>query len=84
MSRPRQCLFFSLAVLQNNAAQLLASLGFPVSLKSKAAFFVKKRRAVVPKEKEAIHELLIIGDMATRAIEQLAALVDEVHYWPGH
>ncbi|XP_052121253.1 dynein beta chain, ciliary-like isoform X2 [Frankliniella occidentalis] len=67
-----------LIVMQNNAAQLLPSLGFPVSLKSKAAFFVKKRRAVVPKEREAMHELLIIGDMATRAIEQLAALVDEV------
>ncbi|XP_034234645.1 dynein beta chain, ciliary [Thrips palmi] len=67
-----------LIVMQNNAAQLLPSLGFPVSLKSKAAFFVKKRRAVVPKEKEAMQDLLIIGDMATRAIEQLAALVDEV------
>lgn len=71
------CLCQVLLVLLNNAAQLFVSNSFPVSLKSKAAYFIKKKRDVVPKER--ILEMVILGDMATKPIEQLAALVDEVN-----
>lgn len=64
-----------LIILQNNAAQLLAANNFPVSLKSKAVYFVKRQRGPVPKED--ISQYIIFGDMAVKPIEQLAALVDE-------
>nr|CAD7455112.1 unnamed protein product [Timema tahoe] len=64
-----------LVILQNSAAQLQVATSFPLSLKSKAAYFIKKRRHPVPKEDISDH--LILGDMATKPIEQLAALVDE-------
>nr|CAD7197239.1 unnamed protein product [Timema douglasi] len=65
-----------LVILQNSAAQLQVATSFPLSLKSKAAYFIKKRCQPVPKEDISDH--LILGDMATKPIEQLAALVDEV------
>ena len=65
-----------LIVLQNNAAQLLAANSFPVSLKSKAVYFIKRQRGPVPKENISHH--VILGDMAMKPIEHLAALVDEV------
>jgi dynein heavy chain len=64
-----------LIILQNNAAQLLAANSFPVSLKSKAVYFVKRQRGPVPKEDISQH--IILGDMAMKPIEHLAALVDE-------
>ena len=63
-------------MLQNNAAQLLAANSFPVSLKSKAVYFIKQQRGPIPKENISHH--IIFGDMAVKPIEQLAALVDEV------
>ncbi|GFG28503.1 hypothetical protein Cfor_03628 [Coptotermes formosanus] len=65
-----------LIILQNNAAQLLAASSFPVSLKSKAVYFIKRQQGPVPKEEISQH--IILGDMAMKPIEQLAALVDEV------
>lgn len=65
-----------LIVMQNAAAQLLLATSFPVSLKSKATYFIKKKKQPVPKEN--IGENLVVGDMATKPIEQLASLVDEV------
>nr|CAD7428767.1 unnamed protein product [Timema monikensis] len=65
-----------LVILQNSAAQLQVATSFPLSLKSKAAYFIKKRCHPVPKEDISDH--LILGDMATKPIEQLAALVDEL------
>jgi len=64
-----------LIILQNTAAQLLAANSFPVSLKSKAVYFIKRQEGPVPKE--AISQHIILGDMAMKPIEQLAALVDE-------
>ena len=64
-----------LIILQNNAAQLLAASSFPVSLKSKAVYFIKREQGPVPKEE--ISQQVILGDMAVKPIEQLAALVDE-------
>ncbi|XP_054276549.1 dynein beta chain, ciliary [Macrosteles quadrilineatus] len=65
-----------LIILQNAAAQLIPSTTFPVNLKSKAAYFIKKSKLVVPKEN--LSEVLILGDLATKPIEQLAVLVDEI------
>ena len=64
-----------LIILQNNAAQLLAASSFPVSLKSKAVYFIKRQQGPVPKEE--ISQQIILGDMAMKPIDQLAALVDE-------
>jgi len=64
-----------LIILQNNAAQLLAASSFPVSLKNKAVYFIKREQGPVPKEEISQH--IILGDMAVKPIEQLAALVDE-------
>ncbi|XP_075210990.1 dynein heavy chain at 93AB [Lycorma delicatula] len=65
-----------LIVLQNNAAQLIPATSFPVSLKSKAAYFIKRSKISVPREN--LNHALILGDMATKPIEQLATLVDEI------
>jgi dynein heavy chain len=53
----------------------LAANNFPVSLKSKAVYFIKRQRGSVPKEDFSQH--IILGDMAVKPIEQLAALLDE-------
>lgn len=58
------------------AAQLFAMDGFPVPLKTKAIYFVKIAKVVVPKDNPS--SVLIIGDMASKPIEQLATIVDDV------
>lgn len=58
------------------AAQLFAMDSFPVPLKTKAIYFVKIGKVVVPKENP--NSVLIIGDMASKPIEQLATIVDDV------
>ena len=61
---------------QNAAVQLVPSNNFPVCLKNKAAYFVKKEKCVITKDN--ISRCIIFGDMATKLIEHLAVLVDEV------
>lgn len=58
------------------AAQLFAMDSFPVPLKTKAIYFVKINKVVVPKDNPS--SVLIIGDMASKPIEQLATIVDDV------
>lgn len=58
------------------AAQLFAIDSFPVPLKTKAIYFVKIAKVVVPKHNPS--SVLIIGDMASKPIEQLATIVDDV------
>lgn len=65
-----------LLISQNAAIQLVASNNFPVCLKNKAAYFVKREPCVI--NKENLNTLIIFGDMATKPIEQLASIVDEV------
>ncbi|XP_024080369.1 dynein beta chain, ciliary-like, partial [Cimex lectularius] len=65
-----------LVISQNNAAQLIPSTSFPVILKNKGAYFVKKNKGPVPKTELNHH--IIYGDLATKPIEQLAILVDEI------
>lgn len=63
-------------LIQNMAAQLFAMDSFPVPLKTKAIYFVKINKVVVPKDNPS--SVLIIGDMASKPIEQLATIVDDV------
>lgn len=58
------------------AAQLFAMNSFPVPLKTKAIYFVKVGKVAVPKDNP--NSVLIIGDMASKPIEQLATIVDDV------
>lgn len=68
--------FKNFLYLQNAAVQLVASNNFPVCLKNKAAYFVKRDPCVI--NKDNLGNLIIFGDMATKPIEQLASIVDEV------
>lgn len=66
-----------LIIIQTPSAQLLPATSFPLSqLKTKGVFFIKKHPMEVPKENCA--DCLIVGDLATRPIDQLSSLVDEV------
>ena len=62
--------------MQTNSAQLQVSSTFPIVLKNKAVFIAKRSKGPVPKDN--LESSLIYGDMATKPIEHLAALVDEV------
>lgn len=65
-----------LIILLTSALQLIPVTRFPISLKNKGVYFVKKVIAPVPKD--APEEMLIIGDLAIKTIDHLASLVDEV------
>jgi len=65
-----------LLVMLNTAAQLVPVSGFPVNLKSKAAFFARVQKE--PVTSANMRHLIVLGDLALKPIEQLAALVDEV------
>lgn len=65
-----------LIITLTSSLQLIPVTRFPVSLKNKGVYFVKKSIAAVPKD--VPEETLIIGDIATKAIDYLASLVDEI------
>lgn len=66
-----------LVILLTPAAQLVPTTVFPLTqLKTKGVYFIKKLALEVPLEK--CEEWLILGDLATRTIDQLSSLVDEV------
>lgn len=66
-----------LVILLTPSAQLLPTTTFPLAqLKSKGVYFIKKLQQEVPREK--CEQWLILGDLATRTIDQLSTLVDEV------
>ncbi|KAF4519850.1 hypothetical protein B566_EDAN005192, partial [Ephemera danica] len=65
-----------LVIMLNSAAQLVPLTAFPINLKSKAAYFARVRRE--PVTATNMRSLLVVGDLAVRPIEELAALVDEV------
>ncbi|CAD7086485.1 unnamed protein product [Hermetia illucens] len=66
-----------LIIILTPAAQLVPSTSIPLAqLKSKGVYFIKKGLREVPRE-ECEH-FLIFGDLATRSIDQLSSLVDEV------
>lgn len=66
-----------LVIVLTQAAQLIPLTSFPLTqLKSKGVYFIKKESTPVPKLE--CSNFLIFGDLATRSIDQLSSLVDEV------
>ncbi|EDW38589.1 GL12690 [Drosophila persimilis] len=66
-----------LIIILTPAAQLVPSTTFPLSqLKSKGVYFIKRYAEPIPRED--CGNYIIYGDLATRTIDQLSALVEEV------
>lgn len=66
-----------LVIQFTQSAQLLPVTTFPLTqLKSKGVYFVKRLPIEVPRDNCA--SWLISGDLATRSIDQLSCLVDEI------
>ncbi|XP_061390860.1 dynein beta chain, ciliary isoform X1 [Musca vetustissima] len=66
-----------LIIILTQSAQLLPSTTFPLTqLKSKGVYFIKKHPEPIPREN--CNHFIISGDLATRTIDQLSALVEEV------
>ncbi|TMW50187.1 hypothetical protein DOY81_004746 [Sarcophaga bullata] len=66
-----------LIIILTPAAQLVPTTTFPLSqLKSKGVYFIKKYALPIPRED--CNNFIICGDLATRTIDQLSALVEEV------
>lgn len=68
--------FQSLIVTQS-AGSLSVGYEWPVQLKSKACYFVKKGRENVPKDQPP-RNVLLYGDLSYSPMDQLSAFVDEV------
>lgn len=67
----------TLIVMLTQAAQLVVATTFPLNnLKSKGIYFVKRYPKPVPRQ-DCKH-FLIYGDLATRTIDQLSVLVEEI------
>ncbi|XP_065078949.1 dynein beta chain, ciliary [Ochlerotatus camptorhynchus] len=81
-----------LIIILTPSAQLIPLVSFPIQqLKNKGVYFVKKNAIEVPRE--GCKDCLVVGDLATRTIDQLSCLVDEIfvpllsnsdnhHGWP--
>ncbi|KOC63714.1 Dynein beta chain, ciliary [Habropoda laboriosa] len=69
----------ALFVVLTPNAQLVASSSFPIPCqRTKGIFAVKVRQTPLSKEKEACSSMLILGDLSSRIVDQLATLVDNV------
>lgn len=67
-----------LIVVLTQSAQLIPVTTFPLTqLKSKGVYFIKKEPHEVPRED--CGSFLIVGDLATRSIDQLSGLADEIY-----
>ncbi|XP_066237508.1 dynein axonemal heavy chain 17 isoform X2 [Saccopteryx leptura] len=67
-----------LVLTLNPTGMILPCLGFPVSLKSKGLYFIKKQPGNITKDN--CKEALIYGDISTTPVDQLITLVEEVLY----
>ncbi|XP_066093696.1 dynein axonemal heavy chain 17 isoform X2 [Saccopteryx bilineata] len=67
-----------LVLTLNPTGMILPCLGFPVSLKSKGLYFIKKKPGNITKDN--CKEALIYGDISTTPVDQLIAIVEEVLY----
>ncbi|XP_016061753.1 PREDICTED: dynein heavy chain 17, axonemal [Miniopterus natalensis] len=67
-----------LVLTLNQAGMILPCLGFPASLKSKGAYFIKKKPVAITKEN--YKENLLYGDISPTPVDQLIAVVEEVLY----
>ncbi|XP_062717225.1 dynein beta chain, ciliary-like [Aedes albopictus] len=66
-----------LIIILTPSAQLIPIVSFPIQqLKNKGVYFVKKNAIEVPRE--GCKDCLVVGDLATRTIDQLSCLVDEI------
>ncbi|XP_034645210.1 dynein heavy chain 17, axonemal-like [Trachemys scripta elegans] len=72
----------ALVLTLNPAGQLTPCLEFPPALKSKAVYFVKKKRENITKENFQIG--LLVGDISPSPVDQLMAVVEEENMsgWP--
>ncbi|XP_046594204.1 dynein beta chain, ciliary [Neodiprion lecontei] len=69
----------ALFVVLTPNAQLVASSGFPIPCqRTKGTYAVKVKLIPVPKDKTGCIKTLILGDLASRVVDQLATLVDEI------
>uniref|UniRef100_A0A8C3FY90 Dynein axonemal heavy chain 17 n=1 Tax=Chrysemys picta bellii TaxID=8478 RepID=A0A8C3FY90_CHRPI len=66
----------ALVLTLNPAGQLTPCLEFPPVLKSKAVYFVKRKRENITKENFQIG--LLVGDISPSPVDQLMAVVEEV------
>lgn len=55
---------------------LVPTFSFPSNIKSKFCYFIRKKREIVLESN--IKEILIIGDMSYRPIDELSALTEDV------
>lgn len=66
-----------LIIILTQSAQIIPTTSFPLTqLKSKGVYFIKKYPLPVPRDD--CGSVMIVGDLATRSIDQLSSLVDEV------
>ncbi|XP_039357479.1 dynein heavy chain 17, axonemal isoform X9 [Mauremys reevesii] len=68
----------ALVLTLNPAGQLVPCLEFPPVLKSKAVYFVKRKRENITKEN--FQTGLLVGDISPSPVDQLMAVVEEVVY----
>ncbi|XP_043280362.1 dynein beta chain, ciliary isoform X1 [Venturia canescens] len=60
-------------------AQLIASTSFPIPCqRTKGTYAVKVKLEPVPKERDKCSEMLIMGDLSNRVVDELATLVDNI------
>ncbi|XP_033341681.2 dynein heavy chain at 93AB [Megalopta genalis] len=69
----------ALFVVLTPNAQLVASCSFPIPCqRTKGIYAVKIKQIPLPREKDACSSMLIVGDLSSRVVDQLATLVDSV------
>ncbi|KAK4884537.1 hypothetical protein RN001_000808 [Aquatica leii] len=65
-----------LIMIINTSGQLLPTTEFPNNVKSKSSYFIRKSKEIITKEN--IRQVLLIGDMSPRPVEEVAALVEDM------
>ncbi|XP_031327312.1 dynein beta chain, ciliary-like [Photinus pyralis] len=65
-----------LIMITSAAGQLMPVTEFPNNLKTKSSYFIRKKKEVVTRDN--IREVLLIGDMSPKPVEEIAVLVEEV------
>ena len=66
-----------LVVILNSAGGLTPMIEWPSQLKTKATYFVKKTKDVIPRDTK-VQNCLLYGDISPAPVDQLSAFVDEV------
>lgn len=58
------------------SGMLVPTITFPSNLKSKFSYFIRKKKEIILEDN--IKELLIIGDMSYKPIDELSALTEDL------